>query len=336
MKGLSIIIPVYNVEQYVEKCILSIINQGVENIEIIIVDDGSTDQSLSICYDMKNKYDFLNIYHKENGGLSSARNYGLGKASKDYVMFVDSDDLMPNHSTKTILNKINMENADVIIGRYSIINDNDDIIKESKYIDINKINTFSKEECIEYIFGNLKEAVWNVWRYIYNRRFLLDKELFFKEGILSEDVDFTPRVMLALDTISAINLSIYCYRKDRVNSIMNIPSAKRLNDLNDTIFLLIKKLEGFKTEAHIQAIINKLIREYIYNGPFIFDILTNNKDNLLRIYKKNFYYIISMTTEFNMVILRVFSRFLGVDKFIYFLYYSKKYIKSILRIITVN
>ena len=92
MSKVSVIIPVYNAEKYLHKCVDSVLNQTLDDIEIILVDDGSTDKSPSICDDFEIKFDSIRVIHKENGGLSSARNFGMDKANGEFIGFVDSDD----------------------------------------------------------------------------------------------------------------------------------------------------------------------------------------------------------------------------------------------------
>lgn len=97
----SIIVPVYNVERYLSRCIESLINQTYSNIEILLIDDGSSDQSPEICDEYSKKYGNIVVYHKKNGGLSDARNYGLERASGEYILFVDSDDYINKDSCQS-------------------------------------------------------------------------------------------------------------------------------------------------------------------------------------------------------------------------------------------
>ncbi len=118
MKLISVIVPVYNVEKYVKKCVDSILNQDYENYEIIIVDDGSTDNSYNILTENYKDNDKVSIYQKENGGLSSARNFGLEKSKGEYVCFVDSDDIIAPFYLSHLCKMLEDENADIAIGKY--------------------------------------------------------------------------------------------------------------------------------------------------------------------------------------------------------------------------
>ena len=94
MIDVSVIIPVYKTEKYLEKCVLSVLKGGMDNIEILLIDDGSPDGSGALCDALRDKYEKINVFHKENGGLSSARNLGINKAKGKYLCFVDSDDFL--------------------------------------------------------------------------------------------------------------------------------------------------------------------------------------------------------------------------------------------------
>ena len=113
MPKVSVIVPVFNVEKYVGQCLESLINQTLKNIEIIIVNDGSTDKSLSICEEYARKDNRISVYTKENGGLSSARNYGLQFVSSPYVGFVDSDDWVSENFYEVLYNSITVNDCDI-------------------------------------------------------------------------------------------------------------------------------------------------------------------------------------------------------------------------------
>jgi raffinose-raffinose alpha-galactotransferase len=117
----SVIIPVFNVEQYIERCVESVINQEYKNIEIILVDDGSTDQSGMLCDELATKDERIHVIHKKNGGLSSARNSGLEHASGEWVTFIDSDDWVTEDYVSGMYNTAEMSKADVVIGGVAYI-----------------------------------------------------------------------------------------------------------------------------------------------------------------------------------------------------------------------
>lgn len=115
MKKMKIsIIPVYNVEKYIEQCVESILGQDYDKREIVLVDDGSTDTSGSICDVYAAKYENVIVIHKENGGLSDARNVGLAKATGDYILFVDADDFIEKNSLSSIVEIVNANSVDAV------------------------------------------------------------------------------------------------------------------------------------------------------------------------------------------------------------------------------
>lgn len=112
---ISIIIPVYNVEQYLDKCLQSVINQTYQDIEIILVDDGSSDSSGILCDKWKEKDSRIKVIHKSNGGLSNARNVGIEQANGEYLMFIDSDDIVANDLCKVLFEMLKNNHADISI-----------------------------------------------------------------------------------------------------------------------------------------------------------------------------------------------------------------------------
>lgn len=116
---ISIIIPVYNVEKYLDQCIQSIVNQTYKNIEIILIDDGSTDNSAQICDDYARKDDRIKVVHKTNSGLSGSRNLGLTLAQGEYIMFLDSDDWIDTNTCQLAIDKIRLHDADIVLWSYT-------------------------------------------------------------------------------------------------------------------------------------------------------------------------------------------------------------------------
>ena len=133
MAKVSIIVPVYNVEKYIEKCLKSLVNQTLKDIEIIIVNDGTKDNSQRIVDKYTKKYDFVKSYIKENGGLSSARNYGLKYANGEYIAFVDSDDYVDKDMYEIMYNKAKSNDFDVVVCNLKYIYDSSASLVSSTY-----------------------------------------------------------------------------------------------------------------------------------------------------------------------------------------------------------
>ena len=228
----SIIIPVYNVEAYLEECVDSIRNQSLREIEIIHVDDGSTDNSSAICDRFGAADGRIKVVHKENGGLSSTRNTGLEIATGHYIIFIDSDDIIRNEClSEIVLNTA--ENPDVIITE--ILN-TDDV---ASHADDSRImfdfpECTTKEQNIRYVFQE-KEHTWPSVDYIVRREFLDRIGLNFLEGYYHEDMAWTARLMAKANIFSYYNKCWYIRRYNREGSITYTVNSKRTMDVLDII-----------------------------------------------------------------------------------------------------
>ncbi|NDW17687.1 glycosyltransferase family 2 protein [Dysgonomonas sp. 216] len=206
-KKISIIIPVYNVEPYVERCILSIIEQDVfpDEYEIIAVNDGSTDQSGQILEKLQQAYPFIKIINKENGGLSSARNEGLKHISGDYIFFLDSDDWITDGSMAFLTNWINSVESDIYLWRLDEIYDNGTIKRPKNVLsDNNKILTTE-----DYL--NSHTLISTACQGLFARQIFDKYNIRFKNGFLAEDDDFVVRFFSRAKTIVCTHRSVYCY-----------------------------------------------------------------------------------------------------------------------------
>lgn len=153
---ISVVVPVYNVEQYLEKCVNSIINQTYKNLEIILVDDGATDKSGKLCDELAKLDNRIMVYHKKNGGLSDARNYGVERATGDYIGFVDGDDYIDAEMYEKLYEAIKKENVDVAECNLKIIySDRVELFTEKKYYSVYTKQEYLEEYLkIEKIFGS--------------------------------------------------------------------------------------------------------------------------------------------------------------------------------------
>ena len=118
MVRVSVVIPVYNVEKYLVQCLDSVVAQDYKDIEVILVDDGSTDSSGLICDEYAKKYQFIDVIHKKNGGLGYARNTGIERAKGDYITFIDSDDIVGKQMITNLINQIDRNGADTVVGGF--------------------------------------------------------------------------------------------------------------------------------------------------------------------------------------------------------------------------
>ncbi len=219
---LSIVLPVYNVSPYIERCLNSIINQITEDVELILVDDESPDNSILIAEQFLSKnLCSYQIIHQKNKGLGGARNTGLLNSRGDYVWFVDSDDVICEDCIDKVLYSIN--NQDLVIFDYESINAKG--LVSQTYKKCHRLDDCSGAEVESYFV--LSQA----WRSIYSRKFLLNHEIFFREHFLHEDGEFNMRVMFYAKNISYIPNVIYRYYTQNGSSIMNNIKFQNQEDL---------------------------------------------------------------------------------------------------------
>lgn len=216
---LSIVIPAYNVEKYLSECLDSIIKQNNGRIEVIVVNDGSTDSTWDICREYSDKYDFIKAFAKENGGLSSARNFGIEKATGDYVIFLDSDDLFSDNAIENVFTKIDKDGNDVIVSIYSNFDDTTGEIYDCGYhLDESEFENHSGEALLKYL---MKDRIydWYAWLITAKRDFLVSNSLYFQNGVNFEDARWTPVVLLKAEKAGYLDYPVHIYRRNRVGSI---------------------------------------------------------------------------------------------------------------------
>lgn len=211
MKYFSVIVPIYNVENYLEKCIESVITQNYSDFELILVDDGSTDKSGEIC-DLYSNRENIRVIHKQNGGISSARNAGIMEAQGEWCVFVDSDDYIGD---KNFLSKLHERsiNKDVVIYGSSHFIDGTDKVIRLKYTKLEKINTLNNiTKQLKYLNSTNNISV-SAGTHAIRRKFIEENSLMFDETINNcEDVIWLFRIMLLSPRISALDGNQYFYR----------------------------------------------------------------------------------------------------------------------------
>lgn len=234
----SIIIPVYNVAKYLDDCIKSILSQNYHNYEILLIDDGSTDNSGHKCDEYSKQYSCIHTYHKLNGGLSSARNYGINKAQGEYIVFVDSDDVIPPNAISALYNAIQKNHDGIACGTFGKIADdytfNESLIKNKNFNSNTKITSKKWDLAVRdicYQRGNNN----SVCGKIYHRK--VWQGLRFREGILYEDLDIFYKLFKQAKRITFTKECVYLYRQ-REGSIIQKFSQKRLDVLDVTDRLL--------------------------------------------------------------------------------------------------
>lgn len=209
MEKISIIVPIYNVEKYLRDCIETIINQTYKEIEIILVNDGSTDTSLEICNEYAEKNDKIKIVNKKNGGLSDARNVGLEHATGKYIMFVDSDDYLALNSCEVLYNAIKDTEFEYVTANFAFTNNDGTPWKKPMFSD--------KFQNTLLDIGDYKKSFYlvnsTVWNKIFRKEFIDKNDLKFEVGLLAEDAVFTTQAFLKAKTTYYIKDIVYYYRQ---------------------------------------------------------------------------------------------------------------------------
>lgn len=238
---ISIIVPVYNVEKYIDCCISSIINQTYTNFELILIDDGSPDNCPSICDNWEKKDNRIKVLHKKNGGLSDARNYGVKYAKGEYITFIDSDDYVNSKYLEKLYNIIKTCNADIACAKHKYFSENDNLINQDILTD-NTIVSDYKESCKE-LFTTQKISTM-AWGKLYAKNIV---DLFeFPIGKNHEDTatickylysssKFKNRIAISQD-------KIYYYRQ--TNS--SITSTKSIKNLSDSLWAYVERARFFR------------------------------------------------------------------------------------------
>lgn len=212
MPVISVIVPFYNVEPYLAQCIDSILYQTFTDFELLLVDDGSTDSSFKICERYMSEDPRIKVFHKDNGGLSSARNFGLDRAVGQYVIFIDSDDyLLENDAFSKLIRYAGDKNLDILRFDYAVVNDCGDILR------VGPID--SKRHLCRRVLSTVemvKEAVggeWFAWLYLIKRNILLGMR-FDENRRFQEDIDFFARLFASREMrCGYLPAACYAYRK---------------------------------------------------------------------------------------------------------------------------
>lgn len=216
MIKVSIIVPVYNVEAYLDRCLNSLVNQTLQDIEIIVVNDGATDRSQEIIEIYAKKSPKIQAYIKENGGLSDARNYGLQYCTGEYIGFVDSDDFVELNMYELLYEAANKSNSDIV--ECNLFHTYDE------YEDI-EIGEKIKDKKRMLMFG--RSVVWNK---IYQREWLLQTKVTFHKGLIYEDIEFYLKLIPYIRQYTYIDEALIHYVQ-RPTSINNFSSLKTLDIL---------------------------------------------------------------------------------------------------------
>lgn len=239
---LSVIVPIYKVEQYLRKCIDSLLHQDLsqEEYEIILVDDGSPDNCGDICEEYAGRFAQVKVIHRENGGLSAARNSGIEVARGRFVQFVDSDDYLEPNVLKTLTEKMEADQLDILRFNYRNVNERYEVFEPNKvskpFVD------YRDEVCdgLTFLSERLGFGCY-AWQFMIKRELLEDCT--FKEGIYFEDTEWTPRVLLKAQRMTSIDLMVYNYLFREGSITQSVDEKKKRKVLDDKMRLIDSMME---------------------------------------------------------------------------------------------
>lgn len=223
---LTVVIPVYNVEKYLKRCIESILIQEWKNYDILLVDDGSIDNSPQICDDYAKAYDFISVIHKKNGGLSAARNTGISHAEGEYVYFPDSDDWIEPDTFIALAEVVESQKFDIIsFNREFVKGEEDAIVSDSLVTQVFEgKDAFVQMLKHSYITGFANDK-------IYRKSLFIDNKIMFPSGKYYEDLGTNYKLFLLSEKVYATNQKYYHYLIDNPDSITQSWNEKKFRDM---------------------------------------------------------------------------------------------------------
>ena len=283
---LSIIIPIYNVEQYLEDCVNSILFQCSDKDEIILVDDGSPDACPQICDRLANEYSNIKTIHQKNGGLSAARNTGIRNASGDYLVFLDSDDKVLPDAVKTINCAIKKySNPDIIAFPFiSQRTDKDVCMGRMKYSGIREHGG------IEYMLSHCNGAeIWPAWKHIVKREFILENNLFFPEGRLHEDVFWSSLIWsTGSKNYYYFDKPWYLYNNSREGAITSKIKYRNFKDMINNAEEMIPLVKNSSlSQTNVGLLLQRISEACFSTLRAYFNCNHNERNDMKELLKKN-------------------------------------------------
>ncbi|SFR76288.1 Glycosyltransferase involved in cell wall bisynthesis [Streptococcus equinus] len=279
----SIIVPAYNVAQYIEECVESVLNQDYDNYEVIVVDDGATDETPQIIDNLAKKSEKVIALHKENGGASSARNQGIQVSSGDYVLFLDGDDFWTSKSFLSSLEVVLTTNEkDVIIFPYTELYD------EKKL-------TYHYSKCSGNYIEDAASGLFNGpnWNKCIKKSCIDNNQLLFDTSLIAEDCIWGANLLKVIDSYEIVDNPQYMYRQNRAGSLTNVVKEKNVFDILKSISIGLDNLEKFPSEKQ-EALKIYFAISYISILPFV-HLYKSNFD--IKNYLTNYEYLLQYSKQ---------------------------------------
>lgn len=260
----SVIIPVYNVESYIEKCIKSVVSQTYKNLEVLLIDDGSTDNSGTICDEFANEDNRIIVYHKKNEGLGLTRNFGLKHASGQYVLFIDSDDYIEIESISRLLKESIASNADLVVEGYKKITDQGVLLFEEKY----EYEVFEGKavltKFLPRMIGSCPEKTDSIFTTVcsklYKREKIVENGVMFhsERKLQSEDLGFQMELVPHLDKVVVTQYTGYFYRTN-LNSLTTVYKPNRFEESKKVFLYIIDKISELDLPKEVRLRADKML-----------------------------------------------------------------------------
>ena len=302
----SVVIPVYKVEQYLDACVQSVLEQTCSDLEVILVDDGSPDRSGAMCDDWAKKDPRVRVVHQENGGLSAARNTGIRHAAGEYILFLDSDDWWENNTVlATVAAYLEHTPVDVVNFNYRKSYDG---VLQPPYFRQTLPASAEPESLSQIVQAN--RWINGACNKAFSRKLLTENELYFRLGITSEDIDWTLRVALNAKTFAFVNVCVFVYRQ-RSDSISHSVSAEKIRMLCDNVRTCVRLLEAADAEK-AKALTPYVAYQY---GTLIYNVavLPGKDRKLLMADVKQMKYLLACSDNPKVKLICRCSRILGLS-----------------------
>lgn len=280
---ISLIIPVFNVEEYLEQCLESIIEQSFSDYEVILVDDGSTDKSMEIIREYKKRFNQVKVLSQRNKGVSEARNLALKYAKGEYVLYIDSDDFLKFNMLEIMVNKANKTNADIVMCNYNLyygVNN-----KNNRVVSYNVLEDkiYSSSEVIDMILNfNIQGQLWNK---LFKKSLLLENNFEFESGRYIQDIFPVFKVINNSNKIAFINDDLYCYRQ-RDTSTIHKKNTKLAEDYYHAMTSIIQYI--IKNNLQVNSNSFKVFRASVLSY-FIYHYTNTDVNMNYRDFKKSKY-----------------------------------------------
>lgn len=272
-KLISIVVPVYNVQNYLCECVGSLLNQTYQNIEVILVDDGATDNCPQICDMYAENYENVSVIHKKNGGLSDARNVGLRSAKGEYIIFIDSDDYIDKKMLELLYGAAENNKASVSTCEYRKL-------YNKPVVEVENVQTTTtvlkgKDIIKELYLGNYSNIGFVAWNKLYRTELFIENNIEYPFGRIYEDTFTTYKLLYHADEVAIVNSPLYNYRI-RPGSIMKSSlNMKKCRDYFDACRSAVDFFENNSERELFNLALNAFFRSQI----FLYNELRNNKQD---------------------------------------------------------